>query len=163
MSKVTIGGQVFQVVPFKREDARKYRDYLDRVAKAEDQPIERFIRTKCVNLTREERQDVLIAWMQVPGWDNPPDTLVRKCAHYLPAVALLAGWVLRPERSFDEWQALIGKDTKAIYDAICEALQPRDDAEEADVDQATSSPVESEPVSESPTDAKATDPGQPAA
>ena len=118
MQQVTIAGQAYEVVGLSDQDQETYRDYCVLLARRADRPFERFIRKECQNLTREERQDALIAWRQAPGWDDPPEELVSQWGRHPKAVAALAKRVLRPE-------------AEAVHTQLCSALRaiiaPSDD------------------------------------
>jgi hypothetical protein len=121
---ITIAGTAYDVVEMDGGEWQVYRSYLIENAKRRDRPIERFIRQHCAGLNRDERQDVLSAWIRCRGWDNPSESLVREVARHPNAVASLCARVLRPKQSAGEWTKIVNEtNAQSVYAAICAALE----------------------------------------
>ena len=129
MPTVTLAGQDYEVTGLTEEDQASYRAYCLLLARRADRPILRFLREQCEGMTREERQDALTLFPHFPEYLNPPEELVLQWARHPKAVAALARRVLRPEKSWSEWEALIGDEAQHRLPLI--AVDTKDRAEVA--------------------------------
>ena len=120
--QITINGRQFGVKPMDDSALASYKATVTNLAKRRDRPVQRFLRKHCEGLTREERQDVLQAWMTTPGWDDPPEAVLRETARTPPAIVALMRRVLEPVPKPDEYANLLGENPEALYWQLCDAI-----------------------------------------
>jgi len=130
MPTVTIAGQDYEVTGLTEEDQASYRAYCVLLARRADNPLERFF-ARNSNLTPQQQEIALRVERGLSDWNDPPEEAVLEWARHPKAVAALARRVLRPEKTGPEWEALIGTDAEAVYNALASALRaivaPSDD------------------------------------
>ena len=130
MPTVTIAGSSYEVLGLSEEDQASYRAYCVLLARRADNPLERFF-ARNSNLTPQQQEIALRVERGLSDWNDPPEEAVLEWARHPKAVAALARRVLRPEKTGPEWEALIGTDAEAVYNAMASALRaivaPSDD------------------------------------
>lgn len=126
---LTIAHETFEIVPLSPADQETYRAYCGKIARSIESPAETFIREQCRNLSREERQDALAAWMARPDWDEPAESAILRAARQPAAVAALCRRVLRPAKTQAQWFAILGDDAEKVYGDLLAAMRPPSDEE----------------------------------
>lgn len=118
----------FSVHPLTKESHTAWHSFVIRLAKFNDKPIARFIATHMKGIPKDDRRDVLAAWMATPGWDLPSTDAINVAADSLSGTRALATYCFWPELSWDEACELITDENKEdIQSAVQSATNPTDD------------------------------------